>query len=186
MKSIKLEKEENLNEPLNSKKIKNVGPLSAKSNIYKNLIVLCVTYLLQFASIFGLSNLQSSINDNIGIVSLLTSSISNAISCLILPSILRKYFGFKWPIIISQLFFTIYIGANFYPKAYTLIPSSVLHGIAMSLLWTFQGSFIVELGKEYSNNFGVKLDLVLVKFFGIFTTIFQISNIQRFPILFST
>ena len=51
--------------------------------------------------------------------------------------------------------------------------------MANAVLWTYQGSFIVELATEYVAVSNLKLENVLLKFFGLFVIIFQISNLDK-------
>jgi hypothetical protein len=181
MGKVKLEKEENLNEKLNS--LDNISTkdilINKKRKILKNLIFYCLSYLFQFAAYNGLANLQTSLNsnDNLGIKSMITISLTFALTCLYLPSIFNKILnGFKWPIFISHIFLCLFVVANFYPTNYTLIPVSIFGGAAMGLLWTYQGSFIAELANQYVLVSKYKIDDVLIKFFGIFGLIFQFSK----------
>ena len=107
-----------------------------------------LSYLFQFAAYNGLTNLQTSINssDNLGLNSMITISLSFSLTCLYLPPLFYKWMnGFKWPLVISHAFLSVFVLANFYPSNYTLIPASILGGAAMGLLWTYQGNYIIYL-----------------------------------------
>ena len=114
----------------------------------KNLFFFSLSYLFQFAAYNGLTNLQTSINssDNLGLNSMITISLSFSLTCLYLPPLFYKWMnGFKWPLVISHAFLSVFVLANFYPSNYTLIPASILGGAAMGLLWTYQGNYIIYL-----------------------------------------
>lgn len=189
MSIIKLEKDETVNEKLyndtgeslNNKNIDSAENKKERRRIIKNLIVFCISFLLQFSSSNGLSNLQSSLNSvkNLGIISLLTSSLSFSLTCLFLPALLNKYGNYKWPIVASHVAISSFVVANFFPSYFTFIPSSLFSGMANAVLWTYQGSFIVELATEYVAVSNLKLENVLLKFFGLFVIIFQISNLDK-------
>ena len=98
--------------------------LQSKRWIYKNLIVISIAWMLQFTAFQSISNLQSSLNSDqgLGTASLTTIYVTLVLSCLLIPPIMIKNIGLKWTIVFSQLTYLIYIGANMYPRWYTLLP----------------------------------------------------------------
>ena len=151
-----------------------------KRRILRNLIVFSASLLLEFSAMNALFYLQSSLNKegNLGVICLFTSWVANALCCLFLPSLLLKFVGYKWSICICQTCLLAYIGANFVPSYYTLFPASILLGIVNGIIWTYQGSFVSHLAKEYALLSSKKRDIILVKFFGIFMVIFQLSKFE--------
>ena len=72
---------------------------------YKNLLVLCIAFLLQFTAFGAIGNLQSSLNTeaNVGV-----NSLSIIYGCLVLSSIFLPHplialLGLKWTIVLSQI-----------------------------------------------------------------------------------
>lgn len=161
--------------------------LVEKRKIMRNLVAFAFSYLFQFSTLNGLYNLQSSLNShqNLGIVSLMVSSVTFTFSCLFVPVVCGKYVGFKWSLVFSELTLILLIGANYYASFYTIVPTSVLYGVSLSVLWTFQGSFIAHLTNEYALLMRKNKEKVMMKFFAIFMIIFQISNFtlktRKFP-----
>jgi hypothetical protein len=72
---------------------------------YKNLLVLCVAFLLQFTAFGAMGNLQSSLNTeaNIGVNSLSIIYAFLIFSSIFLPHPLIAILGLKWTIVISQV-----------------------------------------------------------------------------------
>jgi hypothetical protein len=72
---------------------------------YKNLLVLCVAFLLQFTAFGGIGNLQSSLNTeaNVGVNSLSIIYAFLIVSSIFLPHPLITLLGLKWTIVISQI-----------------------------------------------------------------------------------
>jgi hypothetical protein len=72
---------------------------------YKNLLVLCLAFLLQFTAFNGIGNLQSSLNAeaNVGVNSLSIIYAFLVFSSIFLPHPLIALFGLKWTIVISQI-----------------------------------------------------------------------------------
>ncbi|CAF0869436.1 unnamed protein product [Brachionus calyciflorus] len=178
MSQIKLPSDNNESKVLTEDSVINDNP-KIRRNIKKNLIVFSLSYLLQFSAANGLNNLQSSLNSyqNLGITSLLVSAISFSLSCLFLPSIMLRFLGFKWPLVICQSIVALFIVANFKATFWTLIPVSFFFGIALSTLWTYQGTFVAHLAHDYNKNSSHKNPNILVKFFGIFFILFQLNQV---------
>jgi hypothetical protein len=145
-------------------------------SIWRNLFVFSFSFFGVFAASNGCNLLHSSVNGSLGLDTLVTISISFCIACLFLPALLAKYCGFKWPLVVSELCMCLYVGANFYPRVYTLLPAGALFGCATSVLWTYQGSLVSHLATEYAVITKGKLDSILIKFLGIFYIIYQSSN----------
>jgi hypothetical protein len=95
-----------------------------KRNCYKNLIIFSLSYFFAFSAFNGLGNLQSTLNKegHIGVTSLFVASIAYFFSCLLLPSLTIKHFGYKWALFFTQLTISFYICANLYAKWWTLYP----------------------------------------------------------------
>ena len=80
---------------------------------YKNVLVICLAFLLQFTAFSAIANLQSSLNTeaNVGV-----NSLSIIYGCLLLSATFLPHpaiatFGLKWTMVISQIpyvFFDVY------------------------------------------------------------------------------
>lgn len=59
-----------------------------KKGIYKNLLLICLSFMLNFTAFCGIGNLQSSLNDkgNLGVTSLATIYASLIISAIFTPT----------------------------------------------------------------------------------------------------
>ena len=114
---------------------------------YKNLGLISIAFLLLFAGVNSLQNLQSSINvgEGLGPVGLTVIYVSVLISGVFLPPLLFSKFGTKWSMVASMFGFLAYTAAAFHATWATIIPSSVLLGVGMSVLWTGKLSYISEL-----------------------------------------
>lgn len=72
---------------------------------YKNLLVLCVAFLLLFTGSGAMGNLQSSLNTdaNVGVNSLSISYACLIFSAIFLPHPIIAIFGLKWTLVLSQI-----------------------------------------------------------------------------------
>ncbi|CAF4932154.1 unnamed protein product [Rotaria socialis] len=158
------------------------GRLAAKklrSRTYKNLIVLCIAFLLQFTAFGAIGNLQSSLNTeaNVGVNSLSIIYAFLIFSSIFLPHPLIALLGLKWTIVVSQVPYLLYVAANYYPKAYLMYPAAALVGLGAAPLWTSKCSYLTDTGTIYAETKGVHKDVVVNRFFGIFFMFFQSSQI---------
>lgn len=149
-----------------------------KSHYWKNLIVMCASFMLIFTSFQSLQNLQSTINENagVGVVSLAVHYTTAVFTSLLAPVVVYKI-GCKWSILTGffcQVTFTL---CNMYPTFFTLIPSSILVGCSASFLWTAQGTYITKLAIDYGSITDTPKIQTINRFNGIFFMFIQTCQI---------
>ena len=151
----------------------------SKEKILKNLFVIGLAWIFQFTAFQAMANLQSSLNsdEGLGTASLSTIYITLVLSCVFLPPIVIDKLGLKKSIVASQFMYLLYIAANVYPKYYTLIPSGILLGIGAGPLWTAKCTYLTEIAGFYSVLSQEISEVVVNRFFGLFFTMFQTSQI---------
>ncbi|KAI0227956.1 hypothetical protein LSAT2_021555 [Lamellibrachia satsuma] len=69
------------------------------------------------------------------------------------------------------------MAANGYAVWATMVPASIIVGLAAAPLWTAQCSYFTKIARRYSQLADVPEDAVLSRFFGIFFFTFQLSGI---------
>ena len=79
---------------------------------YKNLLVLCLAFLLQFTAFGAMGNLQSSLNTeaNVGVNSLSIIYACLIFSSIFLPHPLIAIFGLKWTLVLCQVPYVLRLG----------------------------------------------------------------------------
>jgi hypothetical protein len=70
-----------------------------------------------------------------------------------------------------------YIGAQFYPEFYTLIPAGLLVGLGGGPLWCGKCTYLSVVSEIYCELSAVPADTLVVRFFGIFFMIFQFAQV---------
>ncbi|XP_070561130.1 protein unc-93 homolog A-like [Ptychodera flava] len=115
-----------------------------KRRTWKNVFVIGFAFMISFSAYGGLQALQSSINCNegLGFASLITVYMSLILSGLFLPNAVIRLLGVKWTIVGCTACYIVYPLANFRPSWYTMIPASVVVGLAASPLWTSEGIYV--------------------------------------------
>lgn len=150
-----------------------------KWRILKNVSAISAAFMVQFTAFQGTANLQSSINakDGLGTVSLCSIYAAIIVSCLFVPTFLIKRLTAKWTLCVSMLCYVPYIGAQFYPKFYTLVPTGVLLGIGAAPMWASKGSYLTTVGNMYAKITDQPLDAIVVRFFGFFFLAWQTAEL---------
>lgn len=147
-----------------------------KRSLLFNLTWICLVWVFTFTAYSGLQNLEASLVPDIGVYSLAAITGGGLISCIVAPAVI-EYIGAKGALIASWICLAIFVGSNYYPKPYVLLPGAAIEGISTGLMWTAQGAFVTTIAMEYSTIIQDSLDAVLSRFFGIFCMAFQSTQI---------
>lgn len=142
-----------------------------KPKVLKNVIILSFGFLLVFLPYQCIANLQSTLNsheNNVGLKSQTTIYVCVIISASLLPPLCISRLTHKWTIVLGIICYIPYIAAHFMPTTSTLIPTAVLLGFAASLLWSAKCDYLTLLVNNPSS---------LIKYFGFFFTVFQMSQV---------
>ncbi|KAK3095705.1 hypothetical protein FSP39_017862 [Pinctada imbricata] len=144
----------------------------------KNLVFLCISFIMLFSAFRAIQNLQSSMNDegHLGIIAMACVHGSMFLTCLWAPSLINV-FSAKWAIVCGMFSFLTWIGANFHPAFYTLIPTALLSGWGQGILWTAEISYILKLAFDTSKISKNGIDKEMFRFHGIFLACFQTTHI---------
>ena len=143
-----------------------------------NLFVISVGLMLVFSAFKALQNLQSSLNaeQKLGVSSMSLLHGSMVLTCLFIPGLVNKITS-KWTIVVGVAFYMCWIGANFYPRFFTLIPTSLGAGFGQSLTWGAQVIYFHQLSELHADVTQQMTQNEIIKSNGIFMAIFQTSHI---------
>ncbi|KAK3595783.1 hypothetical protein CHS0354_025420 [Potamilus streckersoni] len=147
-----------------------------KKALKLNLFWICVIWVFTFTAFSGLQNLEASLVPQFGVYSLAAITGGGLVSCIVAPAVITAI-GAKGALIVSWICLGIFVAANYYPKAYILIPGAAIEGLSTGLMWTAEGAFLATISLEYSQIIGDSMDNVISKFFGIFCMGFQSTQI---------
>ncbi|CAF5068288.1 unnamed protein product [Rotaria sp. Silwood1] len=89
-------------------------PLFQIRQVYKNLIIISLGFVIMYTAFTGILSLQSSLNakGNVGVNSLIVINIFILFSAIFLTGISIDIFGLKWTIIIAEIAYILYISTN--------------------------------------------------------------------------
>lgn len=144
----------------------------------KNLVFLCVSFILLFSVFRAIQNLQTSINDQryLGITAMSCIHGAMFLTCLWAPTFINLMSA-KWAIVLGMFSFLTWTGANFYPSFYTLIPTALFSGWGQGILWTAEASYILKLAFDSSRVTKEAIDKEVFRFNGFFLAGFQTTHI---------
>ncbi|XP_068620378.1 UNC93-like protein [Battus philenor] len=150
-----------------------------KWRILKNVAAVSAAFMVQFTAFQGTANLQSSINaaDGLGTVSLSSIYAALVVSCIFVPTFLIKRLTVKWTLCLSMLCYAPYIGAQFYPAFYTLVPAGVVVGLGAAPMWTSKATYLTQAGSVYAKLTDQAVDGIIVRFFGFFFLAWQTAEL---------
>ncbi len=126
----------------------------------------------------SLQSLHSSLNSQggLGVTSLSCFYGATVLSSFAAPPLIHRLTT-KWTIAAGFLLFVIYFAINFFPHGLMLIPASLLLGLLTGPLWSAQGTYLTTLAIRYAQSTQQVHEPVISKFNGIFTSIYQSSQI---------
>lgn len=84
-------------------------------HIYKNLIVLAISFFLLFSAFCSVQNLLSSLYPKYGFLSLCIIYVMFMVSCLTIPPILINKIGKKYALLLSMVGYILHTASNLYP-----------------------------------------------------------------------
>ncbi|KAK6732642.1 hypothetical protein RB195_016793 [Necator americanus] len=145
--------------------------------IKANLLIISVAFLFLFSAFNGLSNLQTTVNNELGADSLAVLYMSLAISSLFVPSYMISRLGCKLTLITAMGIYVFYMAVNIRPSYSSIIPASILTGIAGSCLWGANCVYITEMGIRYARLNIESQNTVIVRFFGYFFMIIHSGQV---------
>lgn len=142
----------------------------------RNLLILSLSMTLLHTAVYGLRNLQSSLNteSGLGVYSLAAIFAAFMLSSLVSPFIVKR-FPAKRCLCLATFGHLPYLMANYYPTFPSLILSSALMGFSNAVLWNALCTYITEIGIQESVLKTKSAGNVLSRFFGIFFLTLQLS-----------
>jgi len=147
--------------------------------IYKNVLIVSLSFLLLFVAFESMSKLQSSINKekNLGTWANVMVYISLVISCMFLPSLLIKRLKVKWTLVVCVFCYSTYIAAQFKPSFGSLLPTAFILGLGAAPMWSAKCTYLTQIANRIARINGEETEPYIVKFFGIFFFFFQCNSI---------
>ena len=99
--------------------------------IWKNVMLISISFSITFMAFQSLQNIQSSLNPvgGLGVASLSVSYSFTILTGIFLTSLIISRKGCKWTLVASTFCYICFAAANFYPTWFTLIPAAAIVGM---------------------------------------------------------
>ncbi|XP_052816107.1 protein unc-93 homolog A-like isoform X1 [Mya arenaria] len=149
-----------------------------KTRNMRNVIMVCLSNMFLYSAVFGLRNLQSSINTEagVGVLSLAVFFSTYMIGSFVSPFIVRR-FPPRTCLCWSACGHIFNIVANYYPKVYTLVPSAALQGITSAVFLNAISTYITEVGLFEATMKKKSLETYISRYFGILSLSYQFATV---------
>ncbi|XP_059470338.1 UNC93-like protein [Neocloeon triangulifer] len=154
-------------------------PAAELARMMINVLVISVAFTFLFTAYQSTANLQSSINTDAGLgtASLSTIYVALILSCIFVPTWMISKLGVKWTMPVCMLGYGVYIGAQFYPEFYTLIPAAIVVGLVAAPMWSAKCTYLTQVGTVRAKALGTSAEVQVTRLFGIFFLLFQCSQV---------
>lgn len=139
-----------------------------KRAIIRSVWGVSLGFFCTWNAVSGLSIIQSSIIGQVGVIGLSLQFSFSIIGCAVVAPIVTKLFGYKHCMIAGFICVMLWEASNMYPSYWTVVPGSILSGIAMGPMFAGQGSYLTLQGNNYAQLSDEEPEAVIGRFFGIF------------------
>ncbi|KAL7300713.1 hypothetical protein TKK_0006693 [Trichogramma kaykai] len=152
---------------------------SERWRILKNILMISIAFMIHFTAFMGASNLQSSVNADQSLGTFTLSSIYGSLifSNIFLPVLMISWLGCKWTIAVTFVAYMPFIGAQFYPRFYTMIPSGLAVGLGGGPLWCAKCTYLTVVAEAYASVSKLGADVLVTRFFGLFFMFYQMAQV---------
>ena len=141
---------------------------------YKNVYMLSTVFLLVIGSHYGLVGIQSSINSDVGLVTLAVLNATFVVSIVIAPAVIWLL-GIRSAMLTACIAQFVYILSNYLLNYYTLIPGAVIGGSSLGIIWITANLYISITASNLAKTINIKTTTVIGNFGGIFYMFIAIS-----------
>lgn len=144
-----------------------------------NLFVFSLCYFLVYTGFWSLSNLQSTMNADggLGEYSQAVIYICSMISSLLLPKFMIGRFGCRNILIFGTVICCIYMSSNMYLRWDTMIPASILFGMANGPFISAQTYYVDEMATRFQTTVQQNREFIMALFFGLYMFFAQNTQI---------
>ncbi|KAL3108038.1 hypothetical protein niasHT_018200 [Heterodera trifolii] len=123
------------------------------------------------------TDLLTAVNGDMGADSLCVLYLSLAVSSLFVPPFVLNRLGCKRTLVLSIGIHVLYFAANFIPRYYSLIPTSIIAGMAASCIWASKCVYITESAIKYAKLNVESTGVVIPRFFGYFFMFYHMGQV---------
>ncbi|KAL0900540.1 hypothetical protein Bca101_084501 [Brassica carinata] len=137
----------------------------------RDVHILSLSFLLIFLAFGAAQNLETTINKDLGTISLGILYVS-FMFCSMVASLVVRLMGSKNALILGTSGYWLFVAANLKPSWITMVPASLYLGFAASIIWVGQGTYLTSIARSHAKDHDVHEGSVIGVFNGEFWAIF--------------
>ncbi|KAF2557275.1 hypothetical protein F2Q68_00018051 [Brassica cretica] len=137
----------------------------------RDVHILSISFLLIFLAFGAAQNLETTINKELGTISLGILYVS-FMFCSMVASLVVRFLGSKNALILGTSGYWLFVAANLKPSWITMVPASLYLGFAASIIWVGQGTYLTSIARSHAKDHDVHEGSIIGVFNGEFWAIF--------------
>ncbi|RID64130.1 hypothetical protein BRARA_E03086 [Brassica rapa] len=137
----------------------------------RDVHILSISFLLIFLAFGAAQNLETTINKELGTISLGILYVS-FMFCSMVASLVVRLLGSKNALILGTSGYWLFVAANLKPSWITMVPASLYLGFAASIIWVGQGTYLTSIARSHAKDHKVHEGSIIGVFNGEFWAIF--------------
>lgn len=137
----------------------------------RDVHMLSISFLLIFLAFGAAQNLETTINKDLGTISLGILYVS-FMFCSMVASLVVRLMGSKNALILGTSGYWLFVAANLKPSWITMVPASLYLGFAASIIWVGQGTYLTSIARSHAKDHGVHEGSIIGVFNGEFWAVF--------------
>uniref|UniRef100_A0A1J3IUL9 UNC93-like protein 3 n=1 Tax=Noccaea caerulescens TaxID=107243 RepID=A0A1J3IUL9_NOCCA len=145
--------------------------LRAGKSYTRDVHILSISFLLIFLAYGAAQNLETTVNKDLGTISLGILYVS-FMFCSMVASLVVRLMGSKNALVLGTTGYWLFVAANLKPTWFTMVPASLYLGFAASIIWVGQGTYLTSIARRHAKDHGVHEGSVIGAFNGEFWAMF--------------
>ncbi|XP_010486517.1 PREDICTED: UNC93-like protein 3 isoform X1 [Camelina sativa] len=137
----------------------------------RDVHILSISFLLIFLAYGAAQNLETTVNKDLGTISLGILYVS-FMFCSMVASLVVRSMGSKNALVLGTTGYWLFVAANLKPSWFTMVPASLYLGFAASIIWVGQGTYLTSIARSHAKDHGVHEGSVIGVFNGEFWAMF--------------
>ncbi|KAJ4893217.1 UNC93-like protein 3 [Raphanus sativus] len=137
----------------------------------RDVHMLSISFLLIFLAFGAAQNLETTINKDLGTISLGILYVS-FMFCSMVASLVVRLMGSKNALILGTSGYWLFVAANLKPSWITMVPASLYLGFAASIIWVGQGTYLTSIARSHAKDHNVHEGSIIGVFNGEFWAVF--------------
>ncbi|AAF23279.1 hypothetical protein [Arabidopsis thaliana] len=137
----------------------------------RDVHILSISFLLIFLAYGAAQNLETTVNKDLGTISLGILYVS-FMFCSMVASLVVRLMGSKNALVLGTTGYWLFVAANLKPSWFTMVPASLYLGFAASIIWVGQGTYLTSIARSHATDHGLHEGSVIGVFNGEFWAMF--------------